>query len=75
MLGKKNVLNKINREGTFDLNLKDCRKIKREVSQNLDGLQNLLIRLTVKTNSEKAWLLHEFQFSLNPGEKPNDAQA
>ena len=69
MLVKKNVLNEINK------GFKNCRKIKREVSQNLDDLQNLLIRLIVKTNSEKAWLLHEFQFSLNPGEKPNDAQA
>ena len=33
------------------------------------------MKLTVKTSSEKAWLLYEFPFSLNPGDKPNDAQA
>ena len=37
--------------------------------------QNLLIKLTVKASLEKAWLLYEFSFSLNPGDKPNDAQA
>ena len=40
----------------------------------LDDLQNLLIKLTVKANAEKAWILFEFLFSLNPGDKPNDAQ-
>ena len=75
MLVKKNVLNEINKEETFTQGFKECRKIKRKVSQNLENLQNLLIRLTVKTNSGKAWLLYEFPFSLNPGDKPNDAQA
>ena len=77
MLVKKNVLNKTNKEGTFAHGFKDCRKIKRKVSQNLEDLQNLLINLTVivKVSSEKAWLLYEFPFSLNPGDKPNDAQA
>ena len=74
-LVKKNVLNEINKEETFTQGFKECRKIKRKVSQNLENLQNLLIRLTVKTNSGKAWLLYEFPFSLNPGDKPNDAQA
>ena len=37
--------------------------------------QNLLIKLTVKASLEKAWLLCEFPFSLNPGDKPTDAQA
>ena len=74
MLVKKNVLNEINKEGTFTQGFKDCRKIKRKVSQNLDDLQNLLIKLTVKASSEKAWLLYEFPFSLNSGDKPNDAQ-
>ena len=74
MLIKKNVLNEINKEGKFTQGFKDCRKIKRKVSQNLDDLQNLLIKLTVKASSEKAWLLYEFPFSLNPGDKPNDAQ-
>ena len=46
-----------------------------KVSQNLEDLQNLLIKLTVKASSEKAWLLYEFAFSFNPGNKPNDAQA
>ena len=70
MLVKKNVLNEINK------GFKNCRKIKREVSQNLDDLQNLLIKLTVKVSSEKAWLglLYDFPFALNPGDKPNDAQ-
>ena len=74
MLVKKNVLNEINKEGTFTQGFKDCRKIKRKVSQNLDDLQNLLIKLTVKVSSEKAWLRYELQFSLNPEGKPNDAQ-
>ena len=46
MLVKKNVLNEINKEGTFTQGFKDCKKIKRKVSQNLDNLQNLLIKLT-----------------------------
>ena len=46
MLVKKNVLNAINKEGTFTQGFKDCKKIKRKVSQNLDDLQNLLIKLT-----------------------------
>ena len=75
MLVKKNVLNKINKEGTFTQGFKDCRENKRKVSQNLNNFQNLLIKLTVKASSEKAWLLYEFPFSLNPGDKPNDAQA
>ena len=74
MLVQKNVLNEINKEGTFTQGFKDCRKIKRKVSQNLDDLQNLLIKLTVKASSEKTQLLYEFPFGLNPGEKPNDAQ-
>ena len=45
MLVKKNILNEINKEGIFTLGLKDCRKIKRKISQNLDDLQNLLIKL------------------------------
>ena len=75
MLVKKNVLSEINKEGTFSRGFKDCRKIKRKVSQNLNNLQNLLIKLTVKASSEKAWLLNEFPFSLSPGDKPNDAHA
>ena len=75
MLVKKNVLNEINKERTFPQGFKDSRKIKRKVSQNLDDLQNLLIKLTVKASSEKAQLLYEFPSSLNPGHKPNDAQA
>ena len=45
MLVKKNVLNEINKEGTIPQGFKDCRKIKRKVSQNLDDFQNLLIKL------------------------------
>ena len=71
----KNGLNETKKERTFTQDFKDSRKIKRKVSQNLDDLQNLLIKLTVKASSEKAWLLYEFPFSLNPGGKPNDPQA
>ena len=39
MLVKKDVLNKINKGGTFTQGFKDCRKIKKKVSQNLDDLQ------------------------------------
>ena len=45
MLVKKNALHEINKEGAFTQGFKDCRKIKRKVSQNLDDLQNLLIKL------------------------------
>ena len=45
MLVKKNVLNEINKEGTIPQGFKDCKKIKRKVSQNLDDFQNLLIKL------------------------------
>ena len=48
-------------------------KIKRTAYQNLDDPQNLLIKLTVKASAEKAYLLCEIPFSLNPGDKPNDA--
>ena len=75
MLVNKNVLHEINKEGTFTQGFKDCRKIKRKVSQNLGDLENFLIKLPIKASSEKAWLLYEFPFSLNPGGKPNDAQA
>ena len=47
---QKNVLNEINKKGTFAQGFKDCRKIKRKVSQNLDDLQNLLIQLSVKAS-------------------------
>ena len=45
MLVKKNVLNEINKEGTFTQGFNDCRKIKRKVSQNLDDFKNLLVKL------------------------------
>ena len=45
ILVKKNVLNEINKGRTFTQSFKDCRKINRKVSQNLDDLQNLLIKL------------------------------
>ena len=75
MLVKKNVLNEIKKEGTLTQGFKDCGKIKKKLSQNLDDLKNLPIKLTVKASSAKAWLLYEFPFSLNPGDKPNDSQA
>ena len=71
----KNTLNEIKKGRTFTQDFKNSRKIKRKVSQNLHDLQNLLIKLAVKASSEKAWLLYEFPFRLNPGGKPNDAQA
>ena len=52
MLVRKNVLNEINKEGTFTQGFKNCRKIKRKVSQNLGDLQNLLKKLTVKVSSD-----------------------
>ena len=75
MLVKKNILNEINKEATFSQGFKDCRKTKREISQNLDDLQNLPIELPAKASSEKAWLLYEFPFSFSLGDKPNDAHA
>ena len=77
VLVKKKVSNEVNKEETLTEGFKDCRKIKTKVFQNLDDLQNLLIKLTVKskTSSENARLLYEFPFSLNPDDKPNDAQA
>ena len=74
MLVKNTVLIEINKEEAITQGFKDCRKIKRKVPLNLDYLQNLLINLTVKTSAEKAWLLYDFSFSLNPGDKINDAQ-
>ena len=68
MLVKKNILNEINKEGTFI----PCRKIKRKVSQKLDDLQNLLIKLSQLRESVTTL---EFPFSLDPGDKQNDAQA
>ena len=65
VLLKKNVLNEISKEGAFTQDFKDWRKNNRKVSQNLDDLQTLLIKLTVKVSSEKAWLLYEFSFTLN----------
>ena len=75
MLVQNNVLNEINKEGTFTRGFKDCNKIKMKVSQNLEDLQNLLIKLTVKARSQKAWLLYEFPFSINLSDKLIDAQA
>ena len=40
MLLKKNVLNEINKEGTFTQGFKDCKKIKRTVFQNLNDKVN-----------------------------------
>ena len=49
--------------------------IKRTACQNLDDLKTLqLIKLTVKARTGKAWKLHDFSFSLNPCDKPNDTK-
>ena len=50
---KKNVLNETNKEVTFTQGFKDCRKIKKNVSQNLDDLQNLLIKVSVKASAQR----------------------
>ena len=39
MLVKNKVLDEINKEGTLTQGFKDCRKIKRKVSQNLDAFK------------------------------------
>ena len=61
--GGDEILNEINKEGTFTKGLKDWRKIKRKDASNLTG----------KASAEKAWILYQFSFRLNPGDKPNDA--
>ena len=53
MIVKKNVLNEINKEGTSAQGFKDCKKIKRKVYQNLDELQNLLIKLLQKPVAQR----------------------
>ena len=68
---KKSVLNEIKKERTFT-------KVSRTRGKSKG--KYLKIRrpsnLADKVNcSEKRWLLYEFPFSLNPGDKPNDAQA
>ena len=40
--------------------------------QNLDDLQNLLIKLTVKARVKKAWL--NYEFILSSSDKPNDVK-
>ena len=71
---KEEFIKSLNEVGTFAQGLNGWRKIKRTLSQNLDDLQNLLIKVTVKDRGKKAWLLYNFPFSLNPSEKSNDAQ-
>ena len=66
---KQESIKEINKEGFMD-----CRKINRKMSQQLDDLQNFLIKLTVKASAGKVWLLHEFPLSLNLSETPNDEQ-
>ena len=69
ILVQKNVLNEINK-GAFTQSFKDCKKIKRKVAPKF-----LLIKIAnCKASSKKAWPLHGFPFSLNSGDKPNDAQ-
>ena len=69
ILVNKSVLNEMNKEGILTQGFSDWMKIKRKVSQNLHDLQNLLIKLTVKVSAGKAWLLYEFPFNLNTGDK------
>ena len=73
MLVKKSVLNEISKEGTFTQGFKDDQKgsiSKFRQPSKLAGKVNL----TVKASAEKTWLFHEFPFSVNPGDKPNDVQ-
>ena len=37
-----------------------------------NNLTNCLINVAVEARAEKAWLLYEFLFSLNPNDIPND---
>ena len=62
-----NVLNEINKGGTFT----QFQGLQENQMQNISkfrNLQNLLIKFTVKDSSEKAWLLYEFPFSSKPGD-------
>ena len=65
MLVKKNVLNEIKKEGTFS----------RTAAKSKGKYLKIYIS-KFKVSSEKALLalLYEFPFSLNPGDKPTDAQ-
>ena len=58
----------------FSQGFKDWKMIKRTAYENLENLQNLLKKLTVKASAEKAWLLYEFPFTLKSDYKPNNAQ-
>ena len=71
MLVKKSSLNQTNKEGTFTQGFKDWRKMKGKFR----GPWNSADKVNCfKASAENAWLLHRFQFSLNPGDKPNVAQ-
>ena len=69
---KEECIKWLNEIGTFAKNFQDWKKIKATTYQNLDNF--LLIKVTVKARAEKALLLYEFPFSLNPCDKSNDAQ-
>ena len=70
MLLRKSVLNEIDKEGTFAQGLKNCKGNYRKDNYKKSKGKYLKILTTLK-----AWLLYEFPFSLNTGDKPNDAQA
>ena len=65
----------MNKEGTFPQGFKGLKEDQKESCfKTLGDLQNLLIKWSGKASAEKAWLLYEFPFRLNPGDKPNDPQ-
>ena len=74
-IGRKDSKTLWSQETDIHARFQGLQENQKESTAKLDDLQNLLIKLTVKASSEKAWLLYEFPFSLNPGDKPNDAQA
>ena len=67
---KESVLNEIDKEGTFAQGLKNCKGNYLKDNYKKSKGKYLKILTTLK-----AWLLYEFPFSLNTGDKPNDAQA
>ena len=60
MLVEKNVLNEMNKEGSIHARFQGLQENQKESNskfRQLSNCQKLLIKLTVKASSEKAWLL------------------
>ena len=65
----------MNKEGIFHSRFQGLKEDQKEICfKTLGDLQNLLIKWSGNASAKKAWLLYEFPFRLNPGDKPNDAQ-